>query len=233
MAISKRVRYEVLRRDGHRCRYCGAAAPDVTLTVDHVTPVALGGGDDPGNLVAACGPCNAGKTSTIPGAPLVADVQDDLIRWQRATAAAQGAFLRRVQGREEYLRRFVTVWEGWDESKALLDASWTGTVSRWHDDGLPIEALLQAVDIAMGARVPGYRVYRYLCGVVRNMMAELNRAAQEAFTASLPAEKPEPWLGEIDERTRAANAGALVLSYVVDGPLQTNVIAGEGFGWVA
>lgn len=35
MPVSKRLRYEVLRRDSHTCRYCGGAAPDVKLTVDH------------------------------------------------------------------------------------------------------------------------------------------------------------------------------------------------------
>ncbi|AWN05089.1 HNH endonuclease [Gordonia phage Easley] len=39
MAVSKRLRYEILRRDNHTCRYCGATAPDVPLTVDHVVPV--------------------------------------------------------------------------------------------------------------------------------------------------------------------------------------------------
>lgn len=58
MAVSKRLRYEILRRDNHTCRYCGATAPDVKLTVDHVVPVALGGSDVPTNLVAACDACN-------------------------------------------------------------------------------------------------------------------------------------------------------------------------------
>ncbi len=76
MAVSKRLRYEILRRDNHTCRYCGAAAPDVPLRVDHVTPVALGGSDKPENLVTSCEPCNSGKSSTIPGivAPVRAGV---------------------------------------------------------------------------------------------------------------------------------------------------------------
>ena len=88
MAVSKRLRYEILRRDNHTCRYCGAAAPDVKLTVDHVVPVALGGTDVAENLVAACGPCNAGKSSSSPDAPIVTDVQQDALRWQRAMAMA-------------------------------------------------------------------------------------------------------------------------------------------------
>ena len=84
MAVSKRTRFEVLRRDNHTCRYCGATAPGAQITVDHVTPVALGGTDDSANLVAACRDCNAGKTSTQPDATLVADVTQADLRWSAA-----------------------------------------------------------------------------------------------------------------------------------------------------
>lgn len=60
--LSKAIRFEVLARDGFRCRYCGAAAPDAVLVVDHVTPVFRGGEDDLSNLVAACTDCNSGKS---------------------------------------------------------------------------------------------------------------------------------------------------------------------------
>jgi 5-methylcytosine-specific restriction endonuclease McrA len=44
----------VMKRDHHRCRYCGAKAAHV----DHVIPYSKGGGDDIQNLVAACVKCN-------------------------------------------------------------------------------------------------------------------------------------------------------------------------------
>ncbi len=88
MAVSKRLRYEVLRRDNHACRYCGAVAPDAKLTVDHVLPVTLGGTDEASNLVAACADCNSGKSASTPGAALVDDVSQDQVRWGRAMAAA-------------------------------------------------------------------------------------------------------------------------------------------------
>jgi len=31
MAVSKRLRFEILRRDDHACRYCGATAPEAKL----------------------------------------------------------------------------------------------------------------------------------------------------------------------------------------------------------
>jgi len=64
-ALSKRVRFEVLKRDDFQCRYCGARAPDVALEVDHIDPVSGGGSDDFLNLVTACEDCNRGK-SNIP-----------------------------------------------------------------------------------------------------------------------------------------------------------------------
>ena len=51
MAISKRTRFEVLRRDNYTCRYCRSTESELTL--DHVTPVALGGTDEITNLGAA------------------------------------------------------------------------------------------------------------------------------------------------------------------------------------
>lgn len=60
-SIPARLRFAILARDNFTCRYCGRMAPAVALTIDHVTPVAEGGSDDEGNLVAACDECNMGK----------------------------------------------------------------------------------------------------------------------------------------------------------------------------
>lgn len=60
-SLSKRVRFEVLKRDGFKCVYCGATAPDVQLHIDHVDPVSKGGSDDFLNLVTSCQACNLGK----------------------------------------------------------------------------------------------------------------------------------------------------------------------------
>jgi hypothetical protein len=80
MAVSQRLRYEILRRDNHACRYCGATAPDVKLNVDHVIPTSLGGSDKPDNLVTACAACNGGKTSSMPNAATVEDVDQETFR---------------------------------------------------------------------------------------------------------------------------------------------------------
>jgi len=62
--LPKWLRFEILKRDGFRCRYCGATGRDVYLHVDHIHPRALGGTDDPSNLTTACETCNVGKGAT-------------------------------------------------------------------------------------------------------------------------------------------------------------------------
>lgn len=61
--LSKRLRFEIFKRDGFRCIYCGATPLQRPLHVDHVEAVANGGTDDPANLVTACDACNLGKAA--------------------------------------------------------------------------------------------------------------------------------------------------------------------------
>ncbi len=56
------TRRGVLRRDGHRCGYCGKAA----TTIDHVLPRSRGGADSWENLVACCLRCNNVKGDRTP-----------------------------------------------------------------------------------------------------------------------------------------------------------------------
>ena len=63
--IPKKVRFEVFKRDRFTCQYCGANAPDAILEVDHIKPVAEGGGDEMLNLVTACRDCNRGKGKVL------------------------------------------------------------------------------------------------------------------------------------------------------------------------
>lgn len=60
-AISKKIRFEIFKRDSFKCQYCGVSAPDVILHVDHIHPVSKGGDNDISNLITSCFDCNMGK----------------------------------------------------------------------------------------------------------------------------------------------------------------------------
>lgn len=74
-AISKKLRFEVFKRDSFTCQYCGGKSPDVVLELDHIVAVASGGDGDILNLVTACRPCNAGKSDRALSDTAVLDKQ--------------------------------------------------------------------------------------------------------------------------------------------------------------
>ena len=56
-------RKNILRRDNHKCQYCGATT---NLTVDHVIPKSRSGEDTWENLTTACIKCNNKKGNRTP-----------------------------------------------------------------------------------------------------------------------------------------------------------------------
>lgn len=174
MAVTKSLRYQILRRDNHSCQYCGASAPDAKLTVDHVMPTALGGTDVPTNLVTACRDCNAGKSATPADAALVASVQQDAMRWARAMhVATENAQVRR----EDRIRierdicqitsaYSVPSYRGGGTVTDYLPGDYFVSIDQLLRAGLTDGDITDAVRIAAGARdVRPENVWRYACGV--------------------------------------------------------------------
>jgi len=62
-SIGKKLRFEVFKRDSFKCQYCGKAAPNVVLNVDHIKPVSKGGNNNILNLITSCFACNSGKSN--------------------------------------------------------------------------------------------------------------------------------------------------------------------------
>lgn len=66
-AIPQRLRDEIFNKASGACSYCNIELTtnephaETHFHVDHVVPVATGGGNEPDNLVAACRRCNLAK----------------------------------------------------------------------------------------------------------------------------------------------------------------------------
>lgn len=86
--LSKKIRFEVFKRDSFTCQYCGSKAPDVILEIDHIKPVAKGGKNEIINLVTSCFDCNRGKSKT--------ELSDDSIV-ERQRKQIEELNLRRLQ----------------------------------------------------------------------------------------------------------------------------------------
>lgn len=184
MAVSKRTRYEVLRRDNFTCRYCGAKAPDVELRVDHVIPVALGGSDKPENLVAACHDCNSGKSSTSPEETTVEDVAEDALRWRAAMLRASEIANMRTDEEVEVLESFTETWNVWTThggTRTLpLSDNWEETVLNYWRAGLPLPEITKSINSAMRRdSVVAAAKFQYFCGIARNKLNALAEVAAQ------------------------------------------------------
>lgn len=210
MAVSKRLRYEILRRDSHTCRYCGASAPDVPLRVDHVTPVALGGADTSDNLVTSCEPCNSGKSSATPDAALVANLSDDALRWSAAMQQAAEELREQQAPKVAYREAFRTAWNEWtwerDGKKETFDLpkDWKGSLDAFREAGLPQDVWPDIVEKSMTNKtVRSENLFRYCCGIGWRMVGELQERARVIVGAA-----PEPVA--IDSRTSVLDAAFAV-----------------------
>lgn len=61
--IRREKRLAIYLRDGGACAYCGDSFVDgvARLSLDHIEPWSLGGGNEADNLITACSKCNSAR----------------------------------------------------------------------------------------------------------------------------------------------------------------------------
>ena len=176
MALSKALRYEVLRRDEFACRYCGAKAPDVSLTVDHVIPAALGGSDEPNNLVAACSDCNGGKGSTHPDAATVADVDARALLWAKARERVAEEMEVALRDRLDMEEVFEANWEQARPNQFYgcdLPPDFGSSLEQWTKRGVPFSVIQDLASVALSKRGVSQK-WRHFCGCVWTRIRQMD-----------------------------------------------------------
>jgi hypothetical protein len=174
----------------------------VVLTIDHVTPVALGGSDKPDNLVAACKDCNAGKASIDPGSALVVDVAKAAMLWGIGMEAAATLRSQDRDARDEYVAAFDEAWLCWRITAGRLKGDeiprpggWACSVWTFYEALLPLDELRDAIQIAASNSMVGIEdKWRYMCGVAWKQLVEIQEIAKKELTdstARVAARTPE------------------------------------------
>lgn len=208
MAVSRTLRFQILRRDNYTCQSCGRTAPEVKLQVDHVVPEALGGRTEPGNLRTLCADCNGGKSATPPDAATVARVAADADRWAAAQQLASSRLLADRTARNDFHQQFVTHWSDWEDrigEDCPFDRGWQRSIDTLLAQGIPVETLLDCVDKAMSSKRPtAENRFKYMCGIAWSIVRDLRDA-----TAEIAAGAPAPLRPQIDVQWMLANWEAL------------------------
>ena len=176
MAVGKRLRFEILKRDGFTCRYCGQRysrkTPAVKLEVDHVIPEALGGSDDAENLITACFDCNRGK-----GARLLTTIPStltdnlEILREKELQLHEYHQFMERIEKRlkkdsSEIAREFRKIFPDYELTNTFKTVS-----IRTFLQKLPKHEVLDALYKA-AAKFPRSpdTATQYFCGICWNII---------------------------------------------------------------
>lgn len=172
-SVSKKLRFEIFKRDSFTCQYCGNTPPKVILEVDHIIPVCEGGENDEDNLVTACFDCNRGKAGnkldSIPN-----QITDKLIiqKEKQDQLAKYHKFLEEDNARLEAL--------AWDIFDLLKEKNMKGLTAREfvtvknYLKKLPYFEIEDAMYIAMDKIYydsPTKR-FKYFCGICRNKIGD-------------------------------------------------------------
>lgn len=197
MAIGKTKRFEIFKRDGFTCQYCGQRPPEVILEVDHITPVAGGGQDDDVNLITACFNCNRGKrdrklenVGPKPDADLeYLKMQQEIVeakRYLKAKAQCEKAFLSLIESLNGTWAAYLT------DEYTPLERAWRTWLSKYAPDEIE-----SAIKIAAGPYRAGRfgdnqlkactELVKYVSGIMRNVREE---KAEEEEAATRPLAKP-------------------------------------------
>jgi CRISPR/Cas system Type II protein with McrA/HNH and RuvC-like nuclease domain len=167
-AISKKIRFDVFKRDSFQCQYCGHFPPKVILEIDHVHPVSKGGTNDIDNLLTACFDCNRGKSDgLISSAPLsVADKTAALIEKQEQLKAYEN-LLKAIKRKKN--KNINLVEQAFQET--FEDRQFTGTfkssIERFLSD-LPLSEVIEAMHKACSKCDEPTMAIKYFCGICWN-----------------------------------------------------------------
>lgn len=184
--LSRKLRFEIFKRDGFTCRYCGSKPPEVILEVDHAQPVAAGGEDDELNLVTSCFTCNRGKGARPLGdVRPMPDAEEMYLETQQQVAEAQ-RYLQSKAARDQAMHALLNelqeVWHehvgGWSYLDDVLLRQW---LTRY-----PVEDVEDAITIAGRKRHYGQlanttAVKRYVWGILRKKQRD-REEAEDVFS---------------------------------------------------
>lgn len=171
MAISKKTRFEVFKRDSFTCAYCGNTPPAIILEVDHILPRAKKGLDDINNLITACFDCNRGKSDRLL-TRITSQMNENflLIREKEEQLRAYYKFVKKIEKHvqqqiDEVDRAF---WNFYEPKSTFIDTVKQGTLKTFLKN-LTVYELIHAVNIAQQKFPIDYsRAYKYFCGICWN-----------------------------------------------------------------
>jgi len=177
--ITKKLRFEVFKRDNFSCIYCGNSPPNVVLEVDHFEPVSKGGDNSINNLVTSCFNCNRGK-SNIRLANVANSVSKNLIELQERELQIKeyNKFIKKIKKRlDSDIEKISSVFTKNYPREEFTDSFKKCTITTFLNR-LPLEEVIDAIEIAVSKKKSSYSCLKYFCGIC---WTKIKRKQGDAF----------------------------------------------------
>lgn len=174
--ISKKTRFEVFKRDGFVCQYCGAHPPEAILEPDHINPVANGGGNEMDNLITACFSCNRGKAANLLTAipKSLDDKAAELIERELQIKGYQSAMQKKKGRIKDESNIVLGVYQRFNEGFTLTESAMVSV--RKFIDLIGFFPVLEAMEEAnTRPSVRRGKEFQYFCGICWNIIKKGER----------------------------------------------------------
>jgi len=166
--ISKKVRFEIFKRDVFTCQYCGSKPPGVVLEVDHITPVALGGDNSDDNLITSCFDCNRGKGAR--SLELSPETLAKKLEVQNEAKEQLASFEKSVKAKKARVTRKINKLDKMFESETdhTFTYSFKQSIKKFFES-LPEHDVIEALEISLAkfSDKPELAT-KYFCGICWN-----------------------------------------------------------------
>lgn len=169
--LSKKMRFDVFKRDGFQCQYCGSTPPSVVLEVDHIHPMSKGGKNRVDNLLTSCFECNRGKAAglltvapqtVVDKAAVLAEKMDQLKAFEKMQRAKRALEEKSIDLTEQV---FGNYFEGY-----CFQAKFRESVRVFLQD-MTVFEVMDAMNKACSKRSDSRSdAVKYFCGICWNII---------------------------------------------------------------
>jgi len=179
MSISRKIRFEVFKRDLFTCQYCGRKPPDVILEADHITPKSKDGDDDINNLVTSCFDCNRGKgKNSLDVIPTSIYENLETIKEKQEQLGEYNKILKKLKTREtKNINKIDKIYNSYFTQYTLAEIFKRGTL-RNFTKMLPMVEIEDAMEIACSKfrneETGSSQAIKYFCGICWNKINSRN-----------------------------------------------------------
>lgn len=173
MAVSKKIRFEVFKRDSFTCQYCGSKPPQSVLECDHINPKSKGGSNNIDNLITSCFDCNRGKSNNeLTNIPRKLSDKAEILKEKELQLSEYNKMIKAKRDRIDD-ETWEVIWVMSPDAESYNRSDFK-SISTFIER-LGLEEVLSSADSTVNKGIYNKKYeFKYFCGVCWNKIKECN-----------------------------------------------------------